>query len=187
MPAGRNFLWMGAVVIIAASFLATNFVLNWWAGSPASKSRLDQNPAVSAIDYSRTIDVSPLFEEPVGWSAGYALATGHGPGAVVGPGSENPNVFAQTISVKGGEQLLVIARASSIDKPTALAMIQVNWLTAEGQFISVFQKSFEVTPDEKTVRQSVAVPPDAAIGSVYVVPGGTDDVVRYTEMRVIRP
>ena len=153
MPAGRSFLWMGAVDycwLVSGNKLRVELV------GRIAIVEVEGGSKSCSIGYRLFADDRCFTPFRGTGRLECRLCLGDGPrcpGAVVGPGSENPNVFAQTISVKGGEQLLVIARASSIDKPTAFAMIQINWLTAEGQFITAFQKSFEVTPDQKTVQQ----------------------------------
>jgi len=131
------------------------------------------------------INSAPLFDSQEGWGPGYAKAIGNGPGVVVGPGAENPNVFAQQFPAKAGAQFKVIARASSVGKPKAKGRFQINWLKAEGQFISTSIEAFEVTPEEKTFETYVTAPAGAVAGTLYVVADGSDDVVRYTEMRLL--
>src|SRR5262245_24428923 len=135
---------------------------------------------------SDSVNSSPLFETPDGWSPGYALAKGHGPGVVVGPGLDNPNLFGQFFSTKPHRQFKVIARASSIDKPAAPAVIQINWHDADGKFISVSRQSFDVGPAERSFRYDVIAPPGAASGTLYVMPGAEKEAVRYTEMTLAR-
>jgi hypothetical protein len=131
------------------------------------------------------INSAPLFDSQQGWSAGYAKAIGHGPGVVVGPGADNPNVFAQHFPAKPNEPFKVVARASSVDKPKAMGRIQINWTDSEGKFISVSSQAFEVTPEEKAFEYRVIAPAGAANGIMYVVADGQDNVVRYTEMRLL--
>lgn len=132
------------------------------------------------------INLSPLFESAQGWGAGFtkARSKGEGRGVVVGPGADNPNVFAQQFPAKPDEQFKVIARASSVDKPKATGRFQINWINSE-KYISSSIKAFEVTPEEKTFETYVTVPAGATAGTLYVVPDGKEDVVRYTEMRVL--
>jgi hypothetical protein len=131
------------------------------------------------------INSAPLFDSQQGWSDGYTKAIGHGPGVVVGPGAENPNVFAQRFPAKPNEPFKVVARASSVDKPKAMGRIQINWTDSEGKFISVSSQAFEVTPEEKAFEYQVVAPVGAANGIIYVVADGQDNVVRYTEMRLL--
>jgi hypothetical protein len=139
------------------------------------------NPALLTAQ----INSAPLFDSQQGWSAGYAKAIGHGPGVVVGPGADNPNVFAQQFPAKPNEPFKVVARASSVDKPKAMGRIQVNWTDLGGKFISVSSQAFEVTPEEKTFEYQVIASVGAVNGTLYVVADGPDSVVRYTEMRLL--
>src|SRR5262245_20669726 len=126
------------------------------------------------------INRSPLFEAPDGWGPGYALATGHGPGVVVGPISTSPNVFGQSFPTRPGQQYTVTARASSVDEADALAAIQISWHNEAGTFISVTQRFVKVGPAEHAFHHTAIAPPGASRGILYVVPGG--GLVRYTEM-----
>jgi len=128
------------------------------------------------------INSSPLFESQQGWSSGYTRAIGHGRGVVVGPGAENPNVFAQQFPAKPGEMFKVIARASSAGTASAKGRIQINWTDSIGQFISVSSQAFEVKPEEQRFELEVVAPPKTQNGTLYVVPDGQQSVVRYTEM-----
>jgi hypothetical protein len=105
---------------------------------------------------------------------------------VVGPGPASPNVFAQAFPVRPGRQFEVVARASSVDKPAAFGVIQVNWHGEEGQFITFSKEYFKVTRSERKFHHTIVAPPGATHGVLYVVPGGPKDVVRYTEMSLVR-
>jgi len=131
------------------------------------------------------INSSPLLDSPYGWGPGFAKAKGAGPGVVVGPGGGNPNVFAQQFSVKPDEPFKLIARASSVNAPAAKGRFQVNWTDAQGKFLFASIKPFDVAFDEKIFEYLVRAPAMAAAGTLYVVADGPDDVVRYTEMRVL--
>ena len=133
-----------------------------------------------------TVNSSPFLDSPNGWGSGYALATGHGPGVVVGPGSTNPNVLAQSFPVKAGQQFKILAQAASVEKPAATAAIQINWHDIKGKFISVSQEHFKITATGKSFQTTMVAPSGASHGIVYVVAGGNHDAVRYTEMSVIR-
>jgi hypothetical protein len=135
---------------------------------------------------SHTVNRSPLFQTPDGWSPGYALARGHGPGVVVGPGVDNPNTFAQSFSTEPREQFKVIARAASVDGSDSQGVVQINWHDANGNFISLSRHSFALTQTARSVRYDVTAPPHAAYGTLYVIPGGPKDVIRYTEMTLAR-
>lgn len=147
----------------------------------AGTNRSDNTPPVLEAQ----INTAPLFDSQGGWSAGYVKAIGHGPGVVVGPGGDNPNVFAQQFPAKPNEPFKVIARASSMDKPKAMGRIQINWTDTAGKFISVSTQAFEVTPVEIKFEYDAVAPPAAANGTLYVVADGPENVVRYTEMRLL--
>lgn len=179
-----------SLVLLAASFLA----------ACGDRSQQQANPQVeknSPVTVATTpspektsgltvqINTAPLFESQQGWGAGYIKAIGHGPGVVVGPGGENPNVFAQQFTAKPDERFKVVARASSVDKPKAMGRFQINWTDAGGKYISASIKAFEVTPEEKTFEHELAAPAGTASGTLYVVADGPKDVVRYTEMRLL--
>jgi hypothetical protein len=133
------------------------------------------------------IAISPDFGSPDGWSAGYALATGHRPGVVVGPGRDNPNVLAQTFLTHGGEQYRVVAKATSANGTEAAASLQINWLGSSANFISVTQADFPIGPRPTEFELYVQAPRKANAGVLYVVPGSSaNEAVRYTEMGVIR-
>lgn len=129
------------------------------------------------------LNKSPGFESADGWGTGFASAKGYGPGVVVGPGRNNPNIFAQNFPIEGGAQLKVTARAASVDDPQALAVIQINWMDASNSFLGVSMKSFPVAPSGESATLVAAAPANASYGTLYVVPGGRE-AVRYTEMRV---
>ena len=131
------------------------------------------------------INRAPLFESQENWGPGYSKAKGHGPGVVVGPGVDNPNVFAQQFAARPDEAFRIIVRAASVDRPTATGRIQVNWTAPGGKFISASMKLLEVTPEAKTFEHVVQAPAGATSGTLYVVADGNDSVVRYLEMRLL--
>src|SRR5574340_192776 len=133
------------------------------------------------------VNLSPLFESSQGWGPGYAKAKskGEGRGVVVGPGSDDAAIFAQQFPAKANEQFKIIARASSVGKPGATGRLQINWLDSEYKFISASIQPFEAMPEEKTFEAYMTAPDGAAAGTLYVTPGGKEDVVRYTEMRLL--
>ena len=131
------------------------------------------------------INSAPLFESQADWSSGYLKAIGHGAGVVVGPGVDNPNVFAQRFPARAGEQFKVIARASSVKQAKSMGRIQINWVDENGKFLSVASDAFEVSAEEKKFEVTITAPPGVASGTIYVVPNGVEHVVRYTEMRLL--
>lgn len=147
-----------------------------------------QAPAPAAPDPSTlTADVtrSPTFESGEGWGPQYAEAAKKKPGVVVGPGGEAPNVFAQQFRAQPGEAFKVVARASSVDGPSAMGRLQINWHGADDKFISTSITPIEVAQTEKSFESVVVAPEGATTGFLYVAPHGATDVVRYTEMRLL--
>lgn len=131
------------------------------------------------------INRSPLFESSQGWGPGFAKATGHGKGVVVGLGTLNSNVFAQLFPANAYEPFKIVARASSVDKQKAMGRFQINWIDSAGKFISTSIKPFEVTAKEKIFEHYVTAPAGTATGILYVAAGEPKAVVRYTEMRLL--
>lgn len=123
------------------------------------------------------VNHSPQFESPEGWGPGFAKATGHGPGVVVGPGTENPNVIAQQFSAQPYERFRIVAKASTpqticdvlgISKSKALGRLQINWLDAQSKFISAHVETIEVTSEEQTYETYVIAPSGTATGTLLV-------------------
>lgn len=67
-----------------------------------------------------------------------------------------------------------------------MAAVQINWQNDKGMFISTSLENFKVTHAERGFHLTVVAPHEATHGTLYVTPGGKKDVVRYTEMSVIR-
>ena len=123
------------------------------------------------IRYQKKLLVHPEFSQPL---------------VVRAAGKVAANARYQVyFTAKGGEKFKVVAKASSVDKPAAMGRIQINWITADGKFIGVASKAFEVTSQEQTFEEAIVAPENAATGILYVVGNGADDVVRYTEMRLL--
>jgi len=141
---------------------------------------------------TRQINLSPLLDSPEGWGSEYVKAkAGGGDGVVVGPNFKN--VFAQRFSAKPDEHFKIIARASvpktiwnlfGLIKKKSMGRFQINW-SSSGKFTTVYLESFEVTMEEMTYGTYVVAPPGTDTGILYVSPSGPDDVVRYTEMRLL--
>ncbi|OOZ36743.1 ArnT family glycosyltransferase [Solemya velesiana gill symbiont] len=129
--------------------------------------------------------ISPLFKTAKGWGAGYAKAKGRDIGVVVGPGSDNPNVFAQKIYINPGEKMKIVARASSVNAQKMQGRLQINWFDKNDKYISSSIKIIDVTPDELAYVYYVSAPSNSVTGLLYVTPHGPGDVVRYTEMRIL--
>lgn len=129
------------------------------------------------------INSEPCFEGQGGWSAGYQLAKNEGPGVTVGPGTANPNVFAQGFAVDSQKYFRLVARARSVKGQPGKAKFQINWLAEDKQFIQASQKSFNVTDREITSAECrVKVPEGAVTGVIYVGPGDEVNPVQYYEM-----
>lgn len=165
-----------SLLMAANCFLATTLVVGRF--SPEMRERLSSHEAINP---------NPTFEWPIDWSPGLSLAFGRGQGVVVGPGGENPNVFAQYVPVIPGETLRFTARATSVDGATATAQIQINWMDAHDGFITTSIAKFQVAPTTRAFEQQLVVPPGTKTAILYVVPGNQSEAVRYTEMSVARP
>ncbi|MFA5158874.1 MAG: hypothetical protein WC484_00005 [Candidatus Omnitrophota bacterium] len=174
------------IIVSVCTFLILIFFLVSFGSYLHQKIRI-KNHATGATTsiFTVQINLSPLFESPQGWGPGFALAKGDGPGVVVGPGTENPNVFAQSFLAKPYQPFKVIARALSVVAPKARGRFQINWTDSQDKFISVSIESFEVTDQEKKFEFYVHAPKGAVAGTLYVVGDGSKDVVRYTEMRLL--
>ncbi len=143
-------------------------------------------PSEAGASRVPAVNKSPLFDSPDGWSSGYALASGHGPGVVVGPGTNNPNAFAQQFTTSSRVQYKVAAQAQAVDTADAKGAIQINWFDGYGNFISTFKVVLDASPQLMRFEHIVTAPTNAASGLLYVIPGRERDVVRYTEMAVTR-
>lgn len=105
---------------------------------------------------------------------------------VVGPGANNPNVFAQQFHTLPRVQYKVAAQAQAVDKTNAKGAIQINWFDGHGAFISASNALLDLSPQLTRYEHIVTAPANAAGGTLYVIPGRENDVVRYTEMAVTR-
>jgi hypothetical protein len=136
-------------------------------------------PPSPAAEFDVTLNASPLFESAQGWGR-------ENPGgAVVGPGPDNKNVMSQRIGVYPGEPLKIVAQAASISPPAATGRLQINWVDAQEHPIGVSGKEFPLTLTPQRFEMQVSPPAGAAAGYLYVAPHGPQDVVRYTEMRLL--
>lgn len=180
-----QFRQTGIAALVAAMLLAACGKGEPPAAEKAAPKAMAPQPEINAALLTAQINSAPLFDSQGTWSSGYIKAKGKGPGVVVGPGGENPNVFAQQFPAKPGDAFKLVARASSVDKAAARGRFQINWLTQESKFIEATIKAFDVAPEEKQFEHVVIAPAGAAAGTLYVVGDGPDSVVRYTEMRVL--
>ena len=131
------------------------------------------------------INQSPQFKTGAGWGAGYKNALDPNGGVIVGPGSNN--VFAQGFEVTPQSTYKVFACAQSLDANSSLAAIQINWVDAEHKYISHTKVTFEATSEPVLYSHSTLAPANAANGILYVVPGGAENKIRYTEMTLLTP
>lgn len=130
------------------------------------------------------VTTSPFFDQQGHWAGGYAFAKGEGPGVVVGPGLQNPNLLTQSFSIERGQQFKIVAQASSAGSPNAVGHVQVNWFDKDDRFITVSQSDFPVGRPVTTFEYPIVAPAGAVKGVMYVIPGGTGAAVRYIEMGV---
>lgn len=128
---------------------------------------------------------APNFDTQGGWSAGYTKAKDGGIGVVVGPGRDNPNVFAQTFKTTPGAQYKIDVTAFSLREKPAMASAQINWLRPDGTFIKASQEFFRADIVGKNAQFGFTAPDQASTGILYIIPGAGDPV-RYTKMSVAK-
>lgn len=150
----------------------------------------DQGGQLSAVhtvlpQFSILVNDAAEFKTRGHWSEGYEQAHTGGSGVVVGPGTNNSNVFAQRFLTSSGTAYKVVARAASTNTDIVGARIQVNWEDAQGRFLSVSAKTIDVDLHEVKFEHYLSAPDDAAAGVLYVTPAG-DKPVRYSEMRLLQ-
>ena len=159
-------------------------------GAAAPSAGAAAPPAVVAaaptVEYGAAINNAPHFEAATGWGAGYAKAIGKGPGVVVGPGPDAPNVFAQGFGARAGERYKIVARASSAGDAPAKGRLQINWTGADSKYLGTSSRVIDVTGNEQVFELEVVAPAGATNGILYVVPHGAGDSVRYLEMSLLK-
>jgi hypothetical protein len=131
-----------------------------------------------------TINSSPTFENEVDWKGRFQKGPG-GKGVIVGPGADNPNVISQRISIRPFEQIKIVTLVSSATKPSATGRIQINWVGDNDQFISSSIKVIDVSKKEQRFENIVVAPAGAVAGILYVAPHTANDILHYSEMRVL--
>lgn len=131
---------------------------------------------------SKPINTAPDFKTQGGWGAGFSLAKNKDAGVTVGPGADNPNVFAQGFPVKAQKHYRLVTRARSATGQSGKGQFQINWLDEVGGFISASQQRFDVAAEDVTAEYRVTAPDRAVTGVIYVAPGGRNNVVQYFEM-----
>jgi hypothetical protein len=130
-------------------------------------------------EFNVTLNASPSFESAKGWGQEYPG------GAVVGPGSDNKNVLRQRVGVYAGEPLEIVAQATAVSSPTAMGRLQINWVDAHERQLGVSGMPIQLTPTTRRFEMWMSPPTGAVAGYLYVTPHGAQDVVRYTEMRLL--
>jgi peptidoglycan/LPS O-acetylase OafA/YrhL len=139
----------------------------------------------NSAQFSPSITDAPEFVTQGHWSDGYVSALTRSGAVVVGPGTNNSNVFAQRFFTFPGTSYKAVARASSTTDEKVEARIQVNWEAADGRFLGMSGKTVEIGPHETQFELYLSAPELASVGILYVTPAG-DRPVRYTEMRLLR-
>ena len=138
----------------------------------------------TALNFKTTISLSPRFENYSDWTGSVSKAP-IGEGVIVGPGADNLNVLYQRVLVEPLLPYKILARASSLNAHRSTGRLQINWLDGEGRFISSDGVLIEVGKQEKLYETLVRAPNAAKAGILYVTPHAPEDVVRFTEMRVL--
>lgn len=134
------------------------------------------------------INSEPKFIAKGAWGDGFDIARvsdGTG-GVIVGPGIDNSNIFAQSVSATRHKYIRLVARARAVEgNRRPLAAFQVNWLTASGAFISCSRATFLVSQSIVTESEVLfRVPRGAETWIVYVAPGDRESQIQYFEMFV---
>ena len=137
----------------------------------------------SSLNFDRTLNMDPSFRGSRIW--GGVVPNTSGGGVVVGPGADNKNVLSQRIPILPLQQVKIVARAASVVKPTASGRLQINWVGPKDQFISSSGQTILVSYEEHAFSTFAIAPPGAVAGYLYVSPHAPEDVVRYTEMRLL--
>jgi hypothetical protein len=135
------------------------------------------------ITYLEVLNKSPRFEEVEDWNG---KANVKNSGVIVGPGPYNQNVLTQKIPVIPFGRYKIVATASSANTLTGLGRLQINWVGLNDEFISSSGKTIEVTLDENSYEINVVAPAKALYGVLYVTPHSSEDVVRYSEMKLLK-
>ena len=134
------------------------------------------------LSSSAPINSAPCFESQGGWSSGYSSVKNKGIGVTVGPGADDTKIVAQSFPVKNRKYFRAVARACSAGGELGKGRFQINWMDADGKFISTSQQCFDITAAEVAAECRITAPDGAVTGVIYVVPGGRNNVVQYTEM-----
>jgi hypothetical protein len=123
----------------------------------------------------------PFFKEPVIWGKTNALWQK----GLVGPGAENRNVLSQRVTVKPFELMKISAKAISGKSGLSTGRLQINWVDSEDHFISSSSITFQVGHQEESFETVVAAPNRAIAAYLYVTPHAPDDIILYTDMRLL--
>lgn len=170
-------------VIVTAKFVAYK---NMHVSPPEKNS--DGQPEFKVADaaqFSNLLTHSPDFSNPNDWSGALEHPAELSYGAVTGPGPDNSNVVSQRFAVPSESKLRISATASSVNSDAAQGRLQVNWLTANDEFISTSLSVINVSQSEQRFQRTILPPKNAKWGIVYASPNGQSDTIKYTEMKVL--
>lgn len=137
---------------------------------------------ISTWRFPDTVSDAPNFESTRKW--GPQAKAG---GVVVGPGADNPNVFAQLVNVDPLTSYKIVAKVQQAGQNTATGRLQINWIDRFGHYISTSSKTIEASNDIRDYELIVLSPENARAGYLYVSPHAPGDTVRFLEMSLKGP
>lgn len=129
--------------------------------------------------------ISPTFDDPSAWGRPYHKPSATSPGVIVGPGPNNLNILYQRFSAIPWEPFIISAKASSAGSSDAKGRLQVNWLDDKDQLIGSSLKVIDVDKIEHVYTSPITAPAGTKYGIVYVSPHGSQDIIKYTEMKIL--
>ena len=137
----------------------------------------------SHTDFEEIVNSEPFFENQGNWSVGFEQARSPKIGGVkVGPGSQNPNLFAQPVPVSSKSTYKISTCAASAGETNGTGKLQVNWLDKKGQYMKTESRTFQLDETLQTYEFAVSAPAGARTAMLYVVPEGEVSVVNYQHM-----
>lgn len=139
-----------------------------------------------ADEFSELAINSPRFASPSDWNGKLRRAIAGSDDVLAGPGPDNENVLSQRFPTSAGERLRISAMASSGLSRPVKARLQINWLDPAGNFLSATIGVIDVGLRPQRFQKTVESPAGAAWGIVYVSPHRSNDVIRFSEMKVLR-
>jgi hypothetical protein len=133
-------------------------------------------------EFTVLLNRDSFFKEPAIWGKPNELWQN----GLVGPGAENRNVLSQRVAVRPFELMKISAKAISGKSGLSAGRLQINWVDPEDHFISSSGITFQVGhQEEESFDTIVAAPMRAVAAYLYVTPHAPDDVIRYTEMKLL--